>query len=84
MLQDFIGFYMILYDFIRCLQMFVGLLFEGVWACPTTVIRAADQREVGNVVRNRAPKTPDAPNFAEMLRFPTRELKTVGQYKVFH
>ena len=59
-------------------------LFEGVWAVHTTVIRAADQREVGNVVRNRAPKTPDGPNFAEMLRFPTLESKMVGQYKVFH
>ena len=35
----------------------------------TTVIRAADQREVGNLVRIRAPKSTDAANFAEMLRF---------------
>ena len=46
-------------------------LFEGVWAVHTTVIRAADQREVGNLVRNRAPKTTDAGKFAEMLCFPT-------------
>ena len=44
--------------------------FEGVWAVHTTVIRAADQREVGNLVRNRAPKSTDVGKFAEMLRFP--------------
>ena len=30
--------------------------FEGVWALHTTVIIAADQREVGNLLRIRAPK----------------------------
>ena len=34
----------------------VMLLFEGVWALHTTVIIAADQREVGNLVRGRASK----------------------------
>ena len=32
-------------------------LFEGVWALHTTVIRAADQREVGNLVRKPRSKT---------------------------
>ena len=36
----------------------------------TTAIRAADQREVGNLARIRAPKSTDAANVAEMLRFP--------------
>ena len=59
-------------------------LFEGVWAVHTTVIRAADQREVGNLVRNRAPKSTGAGNFAKMLRFPTLLSENLGQYKVFH
>ena len=50
---------------------FFEILFEGVWALHTTVIRASDQREVGKLVRNRAPKSADAGNFAEMLCFPT-------------
>ena len=58
--------------------------FEGVRALHTTVIRAADQREVGNLVRIRAPKSTDAANFAEMLRFPTLLLGARSRYKVFH
>ena len=50
----------------------------------TTVIRAADQREVGNVVRNRAPKKPDVANFAEMVCFPRDLSESVFRYKVFH
>ena len=34
----------------------------------TTVIRAAGQCEIGNLVRDRAPKRPDAANFAEMFQ----------------
>ena len=60
------------------------LSFEGVWAVHTTVIRAADQREVGNLVRIRAPKSTDAGNFAEMLRFPTLLSETRFRCKVFH
>ena len=40
--------------------------FEGVWALHTTVIRAADQREVGNLVRTRALKSTGIINVAEM------------------
>ena len=58
--------------------------FEGVWAVHTTVIRAADQREVGNLVRNRAPKTTGGIKFAEMLCFPTNLLARRSRYKVFH
>ena len=58
--------------------------FEGVWAVHTTVIRAANQREVGNLVRIRAPKSTDAVNLAEMLRFPTLLLQARSRYKVFH
>ena len=58
-------------------------LFEGVWALHTTVIRAADQREVGNLVRIRAPKSTDAANFAEMLRFPTFLLAYLSRHTRF-
>ena len=50
----------------------------------TTVIRAADQREVGNLVGISAPKSTGAGNFAEMLRFPTLLSAPRFRYKVFH
>ena len=58
--------------------------FEGVWAVHTTVIRAADQREVGNLVRHRAPKSTGVKIFVEMLCFPTLLSEYRFQYKVFH
>ena len=60
-----------------------GRYFEGVWALHTAVIIAADQREVGNLVRTRAPKSTDVINFLEMLRFPTLRLAYRFQYKFF-
>ena len=50
----------------------------------TTVIRAADQREVGNLARTRAPKSTDVDNFALMLRFPTLLSDSRFRRKVFH
>ena len=49
----------------------------------TTVIRAADQRDVGNLARIRAHKSIGTGNFAEMLRFPTLLLVPVFRCKVF-
>ena len=49
----------------------------------TTVIRAADQREVGNLVRNRAPKSTDAANFAEMFCFQQIYRHTVSGTRFF-
>ena len=60
------------------------VLFEGIWALHTTVIRAADLREARNLVRNRAPKSTHAANFAEMFCFPTNLSAYAGPYKVFH
>ena len=59
-------------------------LFEGVWALHTTVIIAADQREVGNLVRIRAPKSTGAVKIAEMLRFPRLLSSYRSRCKVFH
>ena len=61
-----------------------GASFEGVWAEHTTVIRAADLREVGNLVRIRASKIAGVTNFAEMLRFPRLLSAYVFRCKVFH
>ena len=50
----------------------------------TTIIIAADQREVGNLVRTRAPKSTHAVNFAQMLRFPTLLSEYRPRCKTFH
>ena len=49
----------------------------------TTVIRAADLREVGNMVRNRAPKTTDVKNDAKMFCSPTLLSENRFQCNVF-
>ena len=68
---DMFGMLTFSVGFATLLDTFREGFFEGVWALHTTVIIAADQREVGNLVRIRAPKSTDAANFAEMLRFLT-------------